>query len=37
MPVVDNGELVGIVTNRDVRFEKDLDAAVATVMTSREN
>lgn len=36
MPVVDNGELVGIVTSRDVRFEKDLEAAVATVMTPRE-
>jgi IMP dehydrogenase len=36
MPVVDNGELVGIVTSRDVRFEKDLDAVVATVMTPRE-
>ncbi len=37
MPVVDNGELVGIVTSRDVRFEKNLDATVATVMTPKEN
>lgn len=37
MPVVDNGELVGIVTSRDVRFEKNLDATVATVMTTKEN
>lgn len=36
MPVVDNGELVGIVTSRDVRFEKDLEASVATVMTPRD-
>jgi IMP dehydrogenase len=35
MPVVDEGELVGIVTSRDVRFEKNLDATVATVMTPR--
>ncbi|MDO6805299.1 IMP dehydrogenase, partial [Wenyingzhuangia sp. 1_MG-2023] len=33
MPVVDNGELVGIVTRRDVRFEKNLEATVASVMT----
>ncbi|WP_420590434.1 IMP dehydrogenase [Bacterioplanoides sp.] len=37
MPVVDNGELVGIVTSRDVRFEKNLDASVASVMTQKEN
>lgn len=37
MPVVDNGELVGIVTSRDVRFEKNPDATVATVMTTKEN
>lgn len=36
MPVVDGGELVGIVTSRDVRFEKNLDATVASVMTSKE-
>ncbi|HBS42461.1 MAG TPA: IMP dehydrogenase [Oceanospirillales bacterium] len=36
MPVVDNGELVGIVTSRDVRFEKNLDATVASVMTPKE-
>lgn len=36
MPVVDNGELVGIVTSRDIRFEKNLDATVATVMTPKE-
>lgn len=36
MPVVDNGELVGIVTSRDVRFEKDLQASVASVMTPKD-
>ncbi|TPD49541.1 MAG: CBS domain-containing protein, partial [Thalassolituus maritimus] len=36
MPVVDGEELVGIVTSRDVRFEKNLDATVASVMTPKE-
>ncbi|MBV1960307.1 MAG: IMP dehydrogenase [Oleibacter sp.] len=36
MPVVDNGDLVGIVTSRDVRFEKNLDALVSSVMTPRK-
>jgi len=36
MPVVDGNELVGIVTNRDVRFEKDLNRSVAEVMTPKE-
>lgn len=36
MPVVDNDELVGIVTSRDVRFEKNLDASVASVMTPKD-
>ena len=36
MPVVDENELVGIVTSRDVRFEKNLDATVASVMTPKE-
>ena len=35
VPVVDGDELVGIVTSRDVRFEKNLDATVATVMTPK--
>ena len=35
-PVVDNGELVGIVTSRDMRFEQHLDATVATIMTPTE-
>ena len=36
VPVVENGELLGIVTRRDVRFENDLDAIVATVMTPKK-
>jgi IMP dehydrogenase len=35
-PVVDDGELVGIVTSRDVRFEQYLDAKVSTIMTPKE-
>jgi IMP dehydrogenase len=37
IPVVnENNQLVGIITNRDLRFEKDLDKKVSEVMT-REN
>jgi IMP dehydrogenase len=37
IPVVDeNGYLVGIVTNRDLRFEKRLDRQVSEVMTSKK-
>ena len=36
MPVVDGKELVGIVTNRDLRFETQYDAPVASVMTPKE-
>jgi len=36
MPVVDGTGLVGIVTSRDVRFESDLDATVASIMTPKE-
>lgn len=35
LPVVDKGRLVGILTNRDVRFEKNLDGPVSQVMTTR--
>ncbi len=35
-PVVDDGELVGIVTDRDFRFEKKLESKVASIMTPKE-
>jgi IMP dehydrogenase len=35
-PVVEGGRVVGMVTNRDYRFETDLDAPVAAIMTPRE-
>lgn len=35
-PVVDEGRVVGIVTNRDLRFETRLDAPVREIMTPRE-
>jgi IMP dehydrogenase len=33
VPVTKKGKLVGILTNRDLRFEKRLDAAISSVMT----
>ncbi len=36
MPVVDQGQTVGIVTNRDLRFETRLDEPVSIVMTPKE-
>lgn len=34
VPVVDkNGKLVGIITNRDIRFEPDMEASISDVMT----
>ncbi|MEO7760397.1 MAG: IMP dehydrogenase, partial [Casimicrobiaceae bacterium] len=33
LPVVDGGKVVGIVTNRDLRFETNLDQPVRNVMT----
>jgi IMP dehydrogenase len=35
LPVCENNRLVGILTHRDVRFERDLNRSVAEVMTSR--
>ena len=35
LPVVDKGKLVGILTNRDIRFEKDGDLLVSSRMTSK--
>ncbi|UCH09473.1 MAG: IMP dehydrogenase [Fidelibacterota bacterium] len=34
VPIVDNGRLVGILTNRDIRFEKDLSLLISERMTS---
>ena len=36
VPVVDDDELVGIVTSRDMRFEKKLDDPVRNIMTRKE-
>lgn len=36
VPVMENGNLVGIVTGRDVRFESNLNATVASIMTPKE-
>ncbi|NLC34888.1 MAG: IMP dehydrogenase [Alcaligenaceae bacterium] len=36
LPVVDGGKLVGIVTNRDLRFEDRLDLPLRQVMTPQE-
>ena len=36
VPVIEHGKLVGIITNRDLRFETNLDQPVRNVMTSRE-
>ncbi len=35
LPVLDHGKVVGIVTNRDLRFETNLDQPVANVMTPK--
>jgi len=37
VPVVDGNELVGIVTSRDMRFEKRLDDPVRNIMTVKKN
>ncbi|WNO07600.1 IMP dehydrogenase [Teredinibacter sp. KSP-S5-2] len=36
VPVLDGKDLVGIVTGRDVRFETNLSASVASIMTPKE-
>ena len=36
MPVVDASRVVGIVTNRDLRFESNLDQPVKNIMTPRD-
>ncbi len=36
LPVVEDGKIVGIVTNRDIRFETNLNQPVSNIMTPRE-
>lgn len=36
LPVLQDGKVVGIVTNRDLRFETNLDQAVSNVMTPQD-
>ncbi|BAN35109.1 inosine-5'-monophosphate dehydrogenase [Sulfuricella denitrificans skB26] len=36
LPVVDNGLVVGIITNRDLRFETNLDQPIRNIMTPRD-
>ncbi len=35
VPVLENGQLVGIVTGRDVRFQTDMSESVASIMTGK--
>lgn len=37
VPVVNGMDLVGIVTSRDLRFERNLDQPVSKIMTQRDN
>ncbi len=37
MPVVEGEHLVGIITNRDIRFETNLDRTVSELMTPKNN
>ena len=36
LPVIEDNKVVGIVTNRDLRFEENLEQPVKNVMTPRE-
>ena len=36
VPICENGELVGIITNRDMRFMTDFNVKISTVMTPKE-
>lgn len=35
VPITENGKLVGIITNRDMRFETDLSCPISDIMTSK--
>ena len=35
VPITENGKLVGILTNRDLRFETDYSRKISEVMTSK--
>ncbi len=35
IPVVENGKLIGIITNRDLRFQTDMSRLVEEIMTSK--
>ena len=35
VPITENGKLIGIITNRDIRFETDFSKKIEGVMTSR--
>ena len=37
LPVIENGQLVGLVTNRDLRFEERMDIPVREIMTRRQD
>lgn len=36
VPITENGKLVGIITNRDMRFETDLSRPISDIMTSKD-
>lgn len=36
VPVIENGDLVGIVTSRDVRYQTDMMATIGNIMTPRD-
>ncbi len=36
LPVTENGELVGILTNRDLRFETNIEQPISNLMTHKE-
>lgn len=37
VPVLSNGDLVGIVTSRDIRFENNMDTKIRDVMTTKDH